>query len=399
MSEKYIHRDIETILIKSVKQFPAIAISGPRQSGKSTLLQKIFNGFQYITFDDPLIREKAISDPKNFLDDLKEPVIIDEIQYVPEILSYLKIAIDQNRRRKGRFLLTGSQQFNLIKNLGDSLAGRIGLFTLLPFSQHEKQTLVNSKTTSQFFIDACLRGSYPEISVDHSIDFETWYSSYLQTYLERDVRAIAEIGSLREFQRFMQLLASRCSQLLNMNTLASDLGVAANTIKKWISILEASNLIFLLNPYYSNLGKRITKTPKLYFLDSGLVCYLTGIRDKHHLMSGPLSGSLFENYIISETVKAFYNQGRIPKIFYLRTHNNLEVDLIIEKNLKLYLFEIKLNQTPTVNMSLPIQKVMQNFPNLPWETGCILSLSNEKIALNNNISVQPLDDYLKWLDK
>lgn len=399
MSEKYIHRDIEAVLIKSVKQFPALAISGPRQSGKSTLLQKIFGSFQYITFDDPLIREKAISDPKKFLDDLKEPVIIDEIQYVPEILSYLKIAIDQNRHRKGRFLLTGSQQFNLIKNLGDSLAGRVGLFTLLPFSRHEKQTLVNSKKTSQIFIDACLRGSYPEISVDPSIDFETWYGSYLQTYLERDVRAIAEIGSLREFQRFMQLLASRCAQILNMNTLASDLGVAANTIKKWVSILEASNLIFLLSPYYSNLGKRITKTPKIYFLDSGLVCYLTGIRDQNHLLNGPLAGALFENYIISETVKAFYNQGRIPNIFYLRTHNNLEVDLIIEKNLQLYLFEIKLNQTPSTAMSLPIQKVIQNFPKLPWETGSILSLSNEKIILNNNITVQPLDDYLKWLGK
>ncbi|EKD23150.1 MAG: ATPase (AAA+ superfamily) [uncultured bacterium] len=397
MNEKYIHRDIEPILIKSVKQFPAIAITGPRQSGKSTLLQTIFSSFQYITFDDPLIREQAISDPKKFLDDLKEPVIIDEIQYVPEILSYLKIAIDQKRSQKGRFLLTGSQQFNLIKNLGDSLAGRIGLFTLLPFNKHEKQTLVNSKKASQIFIDACLRGSYPEISVDHSIDFETWYGSYLQTYLERDVRAISEIGSLREFQRFMQLLASRCSQVLNMNTLASDLGVAVNTIKKWISILEASNLIFLLNPYYSNLGKRITKTPKLYFLDCGLVCYLTGIRDKQHLLNGPMAGPLFENYTISETVKAFYNQGRIPNIFYLRTHSGLEVDLIIEKNLKLYLFEIKLNQTPTMAMSLPIQKVVENFPNLPWETGWILSLSNEKNTLYNNITVQPLDDYLKWL--
>ena len=400
--EIYIHREIETSLKTTIKQFPAAALTGPRQSGKSTLLKNMFGKtHRFISFDEPLQRQKAISDPQLFLDNIQEPVVFDEVQYVPEISAYLKIIIDKDRGKRGRFILTGSQQFNLIKNLGDTLAGRIGLLTLLPFSKREKSfiPLLKEKQFSiqRFFLDACLRGSFPEISVHPKIGFEAWYGSYLQTYLERDIRSIYEIGSLREFHRFLQLLAARCSQLLNLSSLAGDLGISVNTAKKWISVLEASQLIYLLNPYYKNFGKRISKSPKVYFLDCGLVCYLTGIRDAKYLLNGPMAGALFENYVIQETIKSYLNQGKRPDIFYLRTHNNVEVDLIIEKNMQIFPFEIKLSKTPNINMAKPIGRFKKIFSKLNIMPGKIICLSEEEGYLTSDASIESLDSYLRWL--
>jgi len=396
----YIHREIEPALKNMARQFPAVALTGPRQSGKSTLLKKMFGkGHQFVSFDGPLVRQKAVSDPKLFLDSIKEPVIFDEIQYVPEILSYIKILIDKKRQKRGRFIFTGSQQFNLIKNLGDSLAGRIGILNLLPFSKAEKKTAFSSKSTfsQKYFIDACLRGSFPEPSVYPGIDSHAWYSSYIQTYLERDVRSVYEIGNLRKFQRFLQLLATRCSQVLNLSSLASDLGISVNTAKRWTSVLEASQLIYLLAPYYRNLGKRITKASKVYFLDCGLVCYLTGIKDSDYLLNGPMAGPLFENYVIQETVKSFFNQGQRPDIFYLRTHNEVEVDLIIERNMRIYPFEIKLTKTPNVSMAGHMQRFKNIFSKFDIMPARILCLSENDEILARGVSVTSLDSYMKWL--
>lgn len=400
----YIHREIEKPLKRLVRQFPCLALTGPRQSGKSTLLKETFGKtHQLISFDEPLVRQKAVSDPNLFLDNIREPVIFDEIQYVPELLSYLKIRIDKDRYKRSRFILTGSQQFNLIKNLGDTLAGRIALLSLLPFSREEKRYIyfLKSKinTAQEAFVDACLRGSFPEISTHPRIDFEAWYGSYLQTYLERDIRAIYNIGSLREFQKFLQLLAGRCAQILNLSTLSNESGVSVNTIKKWMSVLEATQLIYLLNPYYQNLGKRITKNPKVYFLDCGLVCYLIGLRDKKYLLNGPQGGSLFENYVVQETVKAYLNQARRPNLFYLRTHNDVEVDLIIEKNMQLFPIEIKLSKSPRVEMSKAIGRFKKIFSKLPIGQGRIICLSSEESVLQKDISAQPLDKYLAWVKK
>lgn len=400
----YIHREIEKPLKRLVRQFPCLALTGPRQSGKSTLLKEIFGKtHQLISFDEPLVRQKALSDPNLFLDNIGEPVIFDEIQYVPELLSYLKIRIDKDRYKRSRFILTGSQQFNLIKNLGDTLAGRIALLSLLPFSREEKRYIHFLKnkinTAQEAFVDACLRGSFPEISTHPRIDFEAWYGSYLQTYLERDVRAIYNIGSLREFQKFLQLLAGRCAQILNLSTLSNESGVSVNTIKKWMSVLEATQLIYLLNPYYRNLGKRITKNPKVYFLDCGLVCYLIGLRDKKYLLNGPQAGSLFENYVVQETVKAYLNQARRPNLFYLRTHNDVEVDLIIEKNMQLFPIEIKLSKSPRVEMSKAIERFKKIFSKLQIGPGRIICLSSEESFLRKDISAQPLDKYLAWVKK
>ena len=269
----------------------------------------------------------------------------------------------------------------------------------MPFSFNEKQLIKEYKINNikDAFINACLIGSFPELSISKKLDFESWYGGYLQTYLERDVRTIYDIGSLREFQKFVQLLAVRCSQLLNLSDLSNELGISPNTLKKWISILEASQIIFLLSPYYRNLGKRITKSPKIYFLDCGLVCYLCGIRDKKYLFNGPMAGPLFENYIIQETIKAFFNHGKRPNIYFIRTHNKVEVDLIIDKNMKIYPFEIKLTSSPSIKMAKPIEQYKNIFSKLDIEKGKIISLCNEELYLTRNVSVEPIKKFIKWI--
>lgn len=401
MNTIYVPRKIEPALKKAAKQFPAVALTGPRQSGKSTLLRELFPHYQYVTFDDPVVREQAVTDPNLFLDSAGEKVIIDEIQYVPELLSYLKVRIDRNRGQKGRFLLTGSQQFSLIKNLGDSLAGRIGLLELLPFSVLEKKDIPGMvlATPMDSFVHACLKGNFPEIAIHKEMDSHLWYAGYLQTYLERDIRSIYNVGSLRDFQQFLKLLAARCSQVFNLTKLSGDIGVSVTTVKRWISILEASRIIYLLPPYYRNFGKRITKTPKVYFIDCGLVCYLTGLKNREHLLSGPLAGALFENYCVQETVKAFLNQAERPPLYYLRTHNNVEVDLLIETGLHTLLpVEIKLTKTPKPAMAENINKIQNIFPKMIFQKGKIVSLSETKLPLTARAAAQSADDYFSSFD-
>jgi len=402
MNNIYIHRQIEDTLKSYVNQFPAVVLTGPRQSGKSTLLTNLFGKtHNIVSFDDPLVRERAISDPWLFLESAGNQIVFDEIQYVPQIFPYLKILIDKDREKRGRFIITGSCQFNLMKELVETLAGRVGILVLLPFATLEKEKIPDLKdkltTTYMHFVHSSIIGSFPEVNVHSIINPTNWYANYISTYLERDVRTLYNIGSLREFQRFLQLLASRCSQILNLTTMANDLGVAVNTIKKWISLLEASQIIYLLTPYYQNLGKRITKAPKVYFLDSGLVCYLTGLKDEEHLLKGPMAGALFENYCIQETVKCFFNQGLSPNIFYLRTHNGLEIDLLIEKEGLLYPFEIKLTKTLSLTMARAIERFKRIFSKLNIGEGRIISLSEEEMRLSRDVFAQSMNEYLKWL--
>ena len=396
----YVHRDLEPHLTRLVKQFPAVAVTGPRQCGKSTLLKELFSStHRYVTFDDPLLREQALADPKLFLDTRGDHAIFDEIQYVPELLSYVKIAIDAGRR-PGRFLFTGSQQFTMIKNLGDSLAGRIALLELLPFHVEEKQRIVRLKRTLASplgaFVHACLVGSYPEVSLRMRLDRQAWYGAYVRTYLERDIRTIYNIGDLREFQRFLQLLASRTAQILNLTSLASDLGIGVNTAKRWVSVLEASRMVYLLQPYYRNFGKRITKAPKIYFLDCGLVCYLTGIRDRAQLLNGPMAWALFETYCLQETVKTLFFHGVQPGLYSARWHGG-EVDLLIERQAQLFPCEMKLTKTPRLAMAESIRRFRLVFPKLPVREGRILCVAEERAILTKELSVQPLDEYWAWL--
>lgn len=402
MNKKYVPRNIEGILKEIIKMFPAVAVTGVRQSGKSTLLKNVLTDYNYISFDDPIQRENAVKDPNLFLDSAGDKVILDEIQYVPELLSYLKIRIDNARDLKGRYVLTGSQQFTMIKNLSDSLAGRIGLLDLHPFCMEEKRKIPFLKgkltDTLECFIHSCLSGSFPDPCIDENIKPSFWYGTYLQTYLERDVRTLYNIGSLRDFQRFMQVLAGRTSQMLNLSYFANEIGVSVGTVKNWLSVLEASRVIYLLPPYYNNFGKRVTKSPKIYFLDCGLVCFLTGISDREHIMKGPLSGALFESFCVQETIKAYSNLGKRPRIYYLRTNNNLEVDLLIEERyMTLFPIEIKLTKTPHSAMASGIQRFMDLFPKLDIHKGRLLTLSEDNMAVTRNVSVEKFDDYISWL--
>jgi hypothetical protein len=286
----------------------------------------------------------------------------------------------------------------MIKNLGDTLAGRIGLLELLPLSSIEKKKHSKLKSTLDYFIHAELTGSYPEIVVDKTVHILSWYGAYIQTYLERDIRSMYNVGSLRDFQRFLQLLAGRCSQALNMSQLSNDLGVSVPTVKSWLSILEAGRIIWLLQPYYSNLGKRLIKSPKIYFTDIGIVCYLTGIKDKDHLLQGPMGGALFENFCIQETIKLFFNCGIRPRIYYARTSNNLEIDMFIEIAADSIIpVEIKLNKTPGLSMGAAISRFRKLFPSINIEEGIILSLTEKNISLTRDLRALTFETYLKEL--
>jgi predicted AAA+ superfamily ATPase len=397
----YIPRDIEKNIRSIVRQFPALVVTGPRQSGKSTLLKQLFSRtHSYISLDDPLARERALKDPRLFISELGDAMIIDEIQNAGHLLSYIKIIIDSERSEKGRFIFTGNQQFPLMKGLGDSLAGRIAVIELLPFCVGEKKRSPGGdklKTTEACFADACLRGSYPELVTKRGIDARMWYAAYLQTYLERDVRSLYAIGDLVDFQRFLQLLASRCAQQLNLSDYARDLGIAVNTVKRWLSVLTSTRIVYLLQPYHENLGKRVTKNPKVYFMDAGLACHLLGIRDKEALMRGPMAGPLFENFCVQEAIKARFNNAEEPRLYYVRSHNDLEVDILVQKNARLYPIECKLSKTPGFAMGNGIVRFRRLFSKLSIMPGRIISLADDSARLSKDVSVQKLDDFLSWL--
>lgn len=396
----YIQRSIEKLLPGILATFPCLAVTGPRQSGKSTLLRHALPEYGYVTLDDPASLEQAHSDPVYFLDSLGERCIIDEIQLAPGILSYVKMRVDADRSRNGRFVFTGSQQFGMIRNLGDSLAGRIALLDLLPFAAEEMQQTKAVTGGLDLFATSCLTGAYPQLATTPDIDRRLWYSSYVQTYLERDIRSLFDIGSLREFHRFMQLLAVRCSQMLNMSAFATDLGVSVTTIKRWLSVLEAGRIIYILPPHFNNLGKRITKMPKIYFLDTGLACHLVGIRDREQLLEGPMAGALFENYCLQETVKIFANLGEQPRLSYVRTNNGLEVDLIIEgNNLRMLPIEIKLSRTPSAAQASGLTRYASLFAQASPEDGLLLCLADGERHICRGVTAIGVVEYLRTIQK
>lgn len=341
----YINRVIEKTIREYLSIFPALALTGPRQSGKTTTLQKMFSSqYEYVSLDDPLMVDFFNRDPKGFIERYNNKVIFDEIQKAPKLFDYLKIEIDRDRQNYGKFILIGSSQFSFIKQITESLAGRIGALTLLPLQFQE----VPQKLKKYHL----LKGGYPEQVSRNFDNTDEWYSAYVSHYIERDVRALHNIGNLRDFQRLVMLLAARVSQELNMSSLASDLGVTVKTIQSWISILEASYIIFLLPPYYKNFGKRIVKRPKIYFFDTGLACFLTAIRDEEVLLRGPLDGPMFENYVIAEIKKIIAHNKWDISLHYFRNNLGIESDLIIEDRVrrKIHFVEIKSGSTAKVIM-------------------------------------------------
>ena len=389
----YYPRIIENTLREYLKIFPAVAVTGPRQSGKSTLLKEVFlSEYAYVTFDDPVNIDLFRTDPKGFMKTYAGKTIFDEVQKVPEIFNYLKIMIDSDRTQYGKFILTGSNQFQVHKQITETLAGRIGLLSLLPFQLTETPPGLRSE-----FI---LNGSYPELIARQYLGAREWYASYIQNYIERDVRNITQIENLRDFQRLLFLLAARTSQELNMSSLSADIGVTVKTVQKWISVLEASYLVFLLPPFHRNYGKRIVKRPKIYFYDTGLVCYLTGLRSLETLNQGPLAGPVFENLVVSDIKKNVLNRNRDAALYYFRTNAGLEVDLIIETNDKIIPMEIKQSATFRMQMAGPLMKIMQleaenKFNARHYDIqGKLLYQGEEKYDLSGNVSCL---NYLQFL--
>lgn len=396
MPKRYIQRDIEKILKLAVKQFPSIIITGPRQSGKTTLLKHLFSkDYRYISMDNPDLRLMATDEPQLFFENYPPPVIIDEIQYTPQLFSYMKMIIDENRETKGQFLLTGSQSFPLMAKVGESLAGRIGVLSLLSFSFKE-QFGKDMKIDINKLKKRVLTGGFPEIITTRNTNLELWFAGYLQTYLERDVRQLRQVGDLVDFQRFLQLIAAFNGQMINLSNLSRDLGVAVNTVKAWISLLEASGQIICVKPFYLNKGKRIIKSSKLYLLDTGLLCYLAGMTSTKQIFKGPLSGQMFETVVLGEIVRSFYNRGEIPRIFWWRTSYGEEVDFIIERKGKIIPVEIKLSAKVNMRMA----KNLISFCNLfsdSIDKAFLVNLSHEKLMLDKKIFSIPLADFIQQL--
>lgn len=321
----WIERQISEVLRKAYAQFPVVVVTGARQAGKTSLVRHLFPEADYVTFEIPQIAEAARLDFSAFHRQHPDPLIIDEIQYVPEVLRHLKSVVDRDRR-PGRFLLTGSQDFSLMQGVTESLAGRSAVLSLPALSLAEVDADATTKKTDLF----CWRGGFPELWQRPELDREMWLGSYLSTYLERDVRNILNIGSLRDFDRFLRATALRAGQLLSLSELARDVGIAPNTAKSWISILETSRQIFLLEPYHSSAGKRLIKTPKLYFSDPGMLTYLLGFADWEAVTRNAQWGAVWENLVIGEVHKHFLNMGKRPPCWFWRTVQGEEVDLLVE---------------------------------------------------------------------
>ncbi len=349
---KYIPRQIENLIAESLKIFPCISLTGPRQSGKSTTLRELFGKkYTYVTFDDPLIVDYLDRDPRAFIKQYNDRVIFDEAQKAPQLFNYIKIAVDEDRHNYGKFILTGSGQFSLSKKITETLAGRIAALSLLPFQMSEIPTVWRK--------EQILKGSYPELIHLGYQHTSQWYGAYVNHYIERDVRNIANVGNLSDFQKFVKLLATRAAQELNASTLAREIGVTVKTIKSWISILQASYIVFLVPAYHKNLGKRIVKRPKLYFYDTGLVCYLCGIEQEGVLWKGPMAGPVFENYVAAEALKWITHHGLKDQLYYFRANSATEVDLLVENAAanRLYLIEIKSTATPRIEMFKHMAKI------------------------------------------
>lgn len=375
----YTHRVAESTLRRYLKAFPVIGLTGPRQSGKSTLLQHTLPDYTYLTFDDPTQILSFTDDPTGFLNHYQSPVIFDEVQHVPEIFNQIKIRVDEHRMDYGQIILTGSSQFQFLQHATESLAGRIGLMSLLPFQY--------SEIPKAWATESIYRGGYPELVLRHYNESSLWYGSYLETYLNKDVRLLSNIGDMRDFRRFLQLLAANASQILDMTHYARDLGVSVPTIKRWLSILEASYIIFLVSPFYENYGKRIIKSPKVYFYDTGLVSYLTGISTFEQYNQGPMAGALFENYIVSEIKKKELHLATLAELYYFRTSNQSEVDLIVDRHASKDWIEIKKSATFHPKMITALTHYGEP------EARRILLYQGE-IYQHRNVEIMPYWDYL-----
>lgn len=335
-----IPRDAKATALELARGFPIVALTGPRQSGKTTLARALFGDHAYVSLEDPEQREFAANDPKGFLARFKDGLILDEVQRAPELFSWLQGIVD-GERSMGRFVLTGSQEFGLRAGITQSLAGRVGLVHLLPLSLNE---LAGTGLLADSLDMAMLRGGYPPIH-DRELTPRLWFPNYVNTYLERDVPQLLEVRNREQFQRFVRLCAAHTGQLLNLSAIGADCGISHVTAREWLNVLEASYLLVRVPPYFRNFGKRLVKRPKLYFVDVGLAAWLLGIRDPETLNSHPLRGALFETLVVSEMLKNRFNAGEPAELYFWRDHVGHEVDLVWERHGRLHAMEIKSGAT------------------------------------------------------
>jgi len=347
---RYVPRLLAAELVRAARQFPVVLLTGPRRAGKTTLLRREFPEAEWVLLEDPEVLSRVRADPRGFLDGLTAPVILDEVQSAPELLAYVRARVDARPRRTGRWLLTGSQEAPLMRGVTESLAGRAAILHLLPFSTAEAPRV------------GLLRGGYPEV-VARPAAAATWFRSYVQTYLERDVRAVTGIRDLATFRRFLALVASRMGQLLNKTELAAPLGVSVPTVSQWLSILEITGQILLVPPFFESFGKRLVKSPKLYFVDSGLACHLLGIETERALGASPFLGPLFEGFVAAEIAKAQASAGRRVDLYHFRDQQGLEVDFVVPAgHRQLLLIEAKASRTVRPGDATP-----------PLRLGCAVS--------------------------
>lgn len=404
----YLKRAISNLILSISETFPVLLLTGPRQVGKTTLLEHLKeSGRSYVTLDDLDERNLAKKDPALFLQRHKPPVIIDEIQYAPELFSVIKLIVDREKK-SGLFWLTGSQKFELMKGVSESLAGRVGICELLGLCQSEilkrtdelspflpNETYINTLATiphknkdlHQIYYDIW-RGSYPKLISDQKVSREVFYSSYIQTYIERDVRTLSQISDLNTFQRFLKVAAARTGQLINYADMARDIDVDQKTVKTWISILETSGLIYLLQPYHTNITNRLIKTPKLYFLDTGLCSFLTGWTTPQSLEAGTMSGPMLETYMISEILKTYYYSGIKPNMYFYRDKDQKEIDLLIEYDQCLHPVEFKKTATPSIDAAKNFH-VLDKFQ-IKKGIGIVFCFRETAIPLSKSIVALPI---------
>ena len=377
-------------------------VTGARQVGKTTLLKKLGTGRRFVSLDDPTVRDLARNDPALFLQTYRPPVLIDEFQYAPELLPYVKMDVDAHADECGRFWLTGSQQFKMMREVGESLAGRVGILPLGGLTQREaaaadfagpfdvlRELDPDVPFPGQDVVYGRIhRGSYPAVVSGRTQDVQTFYRSYLNTYVERDVRRIAAVSDESRFLSFIRVLAARTGCLLNLSEIGKEVGISQPTVKSWLSVLESSGIVCRLHPYSANLNARIVKTPKVYFMDTGLCCYLTGWLNAETLAAGAMNGAMLETYVVSEIVRSFWNAGREAPVWFYRDKSGSEIDLLIERDGRLFPVEIKRTATPTAGDVRNIRQVAAK--GLSLADGALVCLVEHTTALPGGVRVIPV---------
>ena len=404
--DNYIKRHAEPTVQSLKRMFGAVLVAGPRQVGKTTMLKKLTEGISYTTLDDMVVRASAQEQSGTFFKDNPPPVFVDEVQKAPELFEQMKMIIDREQK-KGLFFMCGSQQFQMMKGVSESLSGRIGLVTLLGFSLRERYGITDSSPflpTDKYFTERkkqladisydevwkmIWRGSMPELCENPDFDWQMFYGAYVRTYIERDVRDLSEVGDTVKFTRFMTAAAASTGQLVNVASLARDVGISQPTADRWLSILVASNIVYLLKPYSNNITKRAVKTPKLYFLDTGLAAYLTRWNTAEVLKNGAMAGAFFESFVISEIIKSYYNKGIVePPLYFYRDKDMNEIDLLIEDSGTLYPLEIKKHADPQ-KKDMDAFSLLDRIPGIQRGSGGVICLYDHLLTLRGNDRVIP----------